>query len=253
MSNTKKNPTTPRTPRQTLKIGSRVRCTDDGMAGRIVWANGTSVKIQWETGEQVTWRRDALADKPIEILDTSAAGNESLPNEASSQAAAEDVATGVSQTAQQQMPCMVAQGLPTNRTVDGAPSAQEQTQAATEGLVSQPALSPASPSAAAPADSVPTSSVPAQPKQQRKATEEPQNRRLSALDAAAQVLAEEGRAMTCQEMIEVMAAKGYRTSPTGATPHSTLYSAILREQTTKGNAARFLKVARGKFARTTAS
>ncbi len=34
---------------QTLRIGSRVRCTDDGVTGRIVWANGVSVKIKWTT------------------------------------------------------------------------------------------------------------------------------------------------------------------------------------------------------------
>src|SRR5450755_4193407 len=53
---------------QTLKIGSRVRCTDDRVEGRIIWANGVSVKITWDDGEQVTWRRDSLADRPIEIL-----------------------------------------------------------------------------------------------------------------------------------------------------------------------------------------
>ena len=53
----------------TLRIGSRVRCTDDGVTGRIVWANAVSVKIQWDDGEQVTWKRDALATRPLEILD----------------------------------------------------------------------------------------------------------------------------------------------------------------------------------------
>ena len=52
-----------------LKIGSRVRSTDDGDAGRIVWANTTSVKITWDDGEQVTWRRDSLAGRLIEIID----------------------------------------------------------------------------------------------------------------------------------------------------------------------------------------
>jgi hypothetical protein len=37
-----------------LKIGSRVRRTDDPAEGRIVWANGVSVKITWDDGEQVT-------------------------------------------------------------------------------------------------------------------------------------------------------------------------------------------------------
>ena len=52
-----------------LKIGSRVRCTDDGVEGRIVRANGLMVTITWSDGEKVTWRRDTLASKPIEILD----------------------------------------------------------------------------------------------------------------------------------------------------------------------------------------
>ncbi|GIW85387.1 MAG: hypothetical protein KatS3mg107_1047 [Gemmataceae bacterium] len=73
-------------------------------------------------------------------------------------------------------------------------------------------------------------------------------KKLSALDAAAQVLAENGQAMTCQEMIEAMAAKGYWTSPAGKTPHATLYAAILREITTKAKGSRFSKTDRGKFA-----
>jgi hypothetical protein len=64
------------------------------------------------------------------------------------------------------------------------------------------------------------------------------------------VLAEAGQAMTCQEMIETMAAKGYWTSPGGKTPHATLYAAILREIQVKGAATRFQKTERGKFART---
>jgi hypothetical protein len=50
-------------------------------------------------------------------------------------------------------------------------------------------------------------------------------------------------------MIAAMAAKGYWTSPGGQTPAATLYSAILRELTTKGPNARFVKTERGKFAR----
>ena len=71
---------------------------------------------------------------------------------------------------------------------------------------------------------------------------------LSALDAAAQVLAETGRPMNCREMIEAMAEKGYWTSPAGKTPSATLYSAILRELKAKGESARFQKVERGRFA-----
>ena len=47
---------------------------------------------------------------------------------------------------------------------------------------------------------------------------------------------------------EAMAAKKLWTSPGGKTPHATLYSAILREISTKGKDARFKKTERGKFA-----
>jgi hypothetical protein len=72
-------------------------------------------------------------------------------------------------------------------------------------------------------------------------------KRLSAIDAAAKVLAEAGEPMDCQTMIKTMAEKGYWTSPGGKTPAATLYSAILRELQTKGNASRFKKTERGKF------
>ena len=72
-------------------------------------------------------------------------------------------------------------------------------------------------------------------------------KKLSALDAAAKLLAETGEPMNCQEMIKGMAEKGYWTSPGGQTPHATLYSAILRELKTKGAGARFRKTERGKF------
>jgi hypothetical protein len=72
--------------------------------------------------------------------------------------------------------------------------------------------------------------------------------KLSALDAAAQVLEEAGTPLSCQEMITAMAEKGYWSSPRGRTPAATLYSAILRELKTKGAAARFRKTDRGRFA-----
>jgi len=73
-------------------------------------------------------------------------------------------------------------------------------------------------------------------------------KRLSALDAAAKVLGEIGQALTCQELIVAMAAKGYWSSPNGKTPSSTLYSAVAREIATKGTQSRFVKADRGKFA-----
>jgi hypothetical protein len=81
-----------------------------------------------------------------------------------------------------------------------------------------------------------------------KAAAKPKPKKLSALDAAAKVLAETGQAMTCAALIEAMAAKGYWTSPGGKTPSATLYSAILKELKTKGANARFKKTDRGQFA-----
>ncbi len=72
--------------------------------------------------------------------------------------------------------------------------------------------------------------------------------KMSALDAAAKILAESSEPMTTREMIEAMAARGHWTSPGGAAPDRTLYSALLREMNTKGKDARFVKTERGKFA-----
>ncbi|MEW4530608.1 winged helix-turn-helix domain-containing protein [Maioricimonas sp. JC845] len=72
--------------------------------------------------------------------------------------------------------------------------------------------------------------------------------RMSAFDAAAKVLSETSEPMTAKGMIEAMAARGYWTSPSGKTPHATLYAAIGREIATKGTEARFTKVGRGQFA-----
>lgn len=53
--------------------------------------------------------------------------------------------------------------------------------------------------------------------------------------------------MTTKAMTEAMALKGYWTSPGGATPWATLYSALLRELQKKGPDARFVKADRGQF------
>ena len=73
------------------------------------------------------------------------------------------------------------------------------------------------------------------------------NAKLSAIDAAAKVLAETKKPMNAKEMIEAMAEKGYWKSPGGKTPWATLYSALIREINNKGKDARFKKTERGKF------
>lgn len=72
-------------------------------------------------------------------------------------------------------------------------------------------------------------------------------KRTSALDAAAQVLNASNKTMRAKELIDAMAAKGLWQSPGGATPHATLYAAMLREIAAKGKDARFRKVERGPF------
>jgi hypothetical protein len=97
-----------------------------------------------------------------------------------------------------------------------------------------------------------TDTPPPAPKARARKPKEPREKKASAIDSAALVLAEEGRPMNCKELIETMAAKGYWTSPNGQTPSATLYSAILRDIGKKGSEARFKKVERGQFVRTEA-
>lgn len=84
-------------------------------------------------------------------------------------------------------------------------------------------------------------------KEKAKPAAEKTDRGMSALDAAAKVLAESGTPMNAKEMIEAMSAKGYWTSPGGKTPHATLYAAIIKEIAVKGAGSRFQKTERGKF------
>lgn len=58
------------------------------------------------------------------------------------------------------------------------------------------------------------------------------------MDAAAQVLVEVGTEMGAREMIKAMADQGLWASPGGKTPDATLYSAITREVSAKGDGDR---------------
>jgi hypothetical protein len=77
---------------------------------------------------------------------------------------------------------------------------------------------------------------------------EAKTKRTSQLDAAAQVLADAGRPMKANEIVEQMAARGLWSSPAGKTPEATLYAGMTKEIATKGAQARFRKVGRGDFA-----
>jgi hypothetical protein len=63
-------------------------------------------------------------------------------------------------------------------------------------------------------------------KRKAKKADDAKPKKLSALDAAAQVLAEAGQPMNTREMIETLAAKKLWTSPGGKTPHATLYTVV---------------------------
>jgi hypothetical protein len=282
MRSTKNRPHSPATNPPTLKIGSRVRCTGDGVQGRIVWANAVAVKIRWDDGEQVTWRRDSLAGRPIVIL--ADAGDVDQPE--SPAAADTSVLTAATEPRpeQSQAASSGGQGLPSVEPPIVAAAAEaaarepawidqtaevagaETTEVPeTVGLAQRPAedtpTEVAPPSQATPqTDTLPEQAL-AQPQSdassakqsrtpKRKQAADGQEKRLSALDAAALVLAETGQAMTCPQMIAAMAQKGYWSSPGGKTPASTLYSALLREISTKGSRSRFVKTQRGQFART---
>lgn len=80
-----------------------------------------------------------------------------------------------------------------------------------------------------------------------KVTRATKPKRVSALDAAAQVIAGANKPMRATDLIEQMEAKGLWKSPGGKTPEATLYAAIIREIAAKGADARFKKHDRGLF------
>ena len=110
------------------------------------------------------------------------------------------------------------------------------------------------------ADTTPTAATEAKPakkpttkaKAQKDATRakqapvRPKAKKSSGLDAAAQVLTDTGKPMTVKEIVAVAFEKGLWKSD-GATPHATIYSAIIREISKRGKESRFKKSGRGKF------
>jgi hypothetical protein len=72
-------------------------------------------------------------------------------------------------------------------------------------------------------------------------------KRVSALDAAVQVLKQAGKPMTTPELVAAMKEQKLWVSPNGKTPHATLHAAISTEIKKKGTASRFRKAERGHF------
>ena len=79
-----------------------------------------------------------------------------------------------------------------------------------------------------------------------KTPKEKKPRKASGLDLAAQVLAESKEPLNAKTIAEKVIAAGWVTS--GATPHATLYAAMIREIKDRGAEARFIKTDRGLFA-----
>jgi hypothetical protein len=252
-----------------LRIGSRVRCTDDDVAGRIVWANAVSVKIAWDDGEQVTWKRDSLADRALEFLDADKAAVAAPQGEQPPTSAPAEEATAQEKiSVPEEMP-MPTPDLPTSEPLPEAPASDPIPEATTPKMSTDVPLTESAPAerTRAPFAPVTATAVSENPAPQTGVAKQPATatapqrarkgkkpegvtaaKMLSALDAAAKVLAEEGRPLSCREMIGVMASKGYWSSPGGQTPAATLCSALLRELATKGEKSRFRKVGRGQFA-----
>jgi restriction system protein len=80
----------------------------------------------------------------------------------------------------------------------------------------------------------------------KKARPKKEGSQMSGLDAAAKVLAEAGKPMSCKEMVETMLAQKL-WSTGGKTPQATIYAAVIREIATKKETSRFRKVDRGQF------
>jgi hypothetical protein len=77
----------------------------------------------------------------------------------------------------------------------------------------------------------------------------PEGGTMSMLDAAVHLLGRAEGPMQCKDLVEQARAQGlWAPRRGGKTPDRTLYAAILREITGKGEAARFRKAERGRFA-----
>ncbi|MBI1338065.1 MAG: hypothetical protein GC164_14050 [Phycisphaera sp.] len=84
-------------------------------------------------------------------------------------------------------------------------------------------------------------------KGKKKSVKQDKPKKLSLINAAAQVLADASDGLNAKQMVEAVAAKGLWKPGVGKTPHATLYAAIIREIGQKGKDARFTKVERGLF------
>jgi hypothetical protein len=100
----------------------------------------------------------------------------------------------------------------------------------------------------APGEKPPKASAANKPAKAPKGAAAKPHKKLSGLDAAAKVLTESKEPLNSTTIAEKAIAAGWKTN--GATPHATLYAAMIREIATKGRESRFKKTERGMFTAT---
>jgi hypothetical protein len=173
--------------------------------------------------------------------------NKSAPKpKKAAQAATDKARKAVSEEIAERIAKMDAEGAGATTATDAATSDTPATapEAATDAAganVAEPAASGAKPKGGKKAPK--GEKAPKQPKEKKA----PKPKRVSALDAAAIVIAKADKPMRAVDMVAQMEAKGLWKSPGGKTPEATLYAAIIREIAAKGKEARFAKHDRGLF------
>lgn len=93
--------------------------------------------------------------------------------------------------------------------------------------------------------------IPTEPTKKPRTKKEPKPKapkRISLIDAAAQILVETGATMKVTEIYAAVETSGLWTPGAGKTPKATLAAGIIREIAQKGDGARFKKVDRGAYA-----
>jgi hypothetical protein len=167
--------------------------------------------------------------------------NKSAPKpKKTAQAATDKARKAVSEEIAERIAKLDAEGAGATTATDAATSdtpaaAPEAATDAAGANVGEPAASGAKPKRG--------KKAPKQPKEKKA----PKPKRVSALDAAAIVIAKADKPMRAVDMVAQMEAKGLWKSPGGKTPEATLYAAIIREIAAKGKEARFAKHDRGLF------
>jgi hypothetical protein len=187
--------------------------TDEAAADGSVTAEGLSM-----TAEGLSMTAEEMPNDMVTTADSTEMPVDQLPEDAT--APDEDAAV----TAEELLGEMLTTTDSVEMPADEAPAEAVDvpaTQAETSPAAEAPAEEVAATAVLGETTGEPTPDAAPAKKPRRKKTAdadgEPKEKKLGAVDAAAKVLGETGQPMTCQELIDAMAAKGYWKSP-GARP-----------------------------------